>query len=52
MYDIIEELIGHAWVTGTGYNTTEQQYITSIAGVCIIIVLIVFARWIDKIFFR
>lgn len=52
MYDIIEQLIGHAWETSTGYSTTEQQYITSIAGVCIIIVLVVLARWIDRIFFR
>lgn len=51
MYDLIAEIIDHSWNT-TNYNTTEQQYIYSICGVIIIIVLVLLARWIDRIFMR
>lgn len=52
MYEIVESIIDHPWISGTGANTTEQQYIFSICGVIIIVVLVVLARWIDRIFFR
>ena len=51
MYDLVYELIGHTW-SGSGYSGTEEQYIYSICGVIIIIVLVVLVRWIDRIFMR
>lgn len=51
MYELVAELIGHTWDTSQ-YSNTEQQYIYSICGVIIIVVLVVLVRWIDKIFMR
>lgn len=38
MYDLIDSIIGHKWVTGT----SDQQYIYYIAGALIVILTIVF----------
>ena len=40
MYDLIIDIIGHTWDTSQ-YSNTEQQYVYSICGVIIIIVLVV-----------
>lgn len=45
MYDIIYEIIGHAW--DSSYGSTEQQYIY-MACICVIIILTVY--FIDLIF--
>ena len=51
MYDMIVEIISHTWDTSS-YSNTEQQYIYSICGVIIIVVLVAMVRWIDRIFMR
>ena len=51
MYDLIVDIIGHTWDTSQ-YSSTEQQYVYSLCGVIIIIVLVVLVRWIDRIFMR
>lgn len=51
MYDLIIDIIGHTW-DASQYSSTEQQYVYSICGVIIIIVLVVLVRWIDRIFMR
>ena len=51
MYDIVVDIIGHVWDTGS-LGTAEQELIYSICGVIIIIVLVLLGRWIDRIFMR
>lgn len=51
MYDLVTSIIDHVWDT-SGYSSTEQQYVYSICGVIIIVVLIAMVRWIDKVFFK
>lgn len=54
MYDILSNIIDHAWESGTGYNTTEQQIYFYIAGALIIILTVTFIdllyRFIRSIF--
>lgn len=51
MYDLIIDIIGHTW-DPSQYSNTEQEFVYSICGVIIIIVLVVLVRWIDRIFMR
>lgn len=47
MYDILYEIIGHVFETGTGYNTTEQQiYLYG----CIALIIVLVAVFIDLIY--
>lgn len=46
MYDIIYNMIGHAWVTSSG----EQQYIYYICSALIIILVCVFVDLIYRMF--
>lgn len=46
MYDIIYQIIGHAWATGT----SEQQYIYYICGALIIILTCVFVDMVYRVF--
>lgn len=50
MYDIIYQIIGHNFQSGTGYNTTEQQ-IYMYGCMCLIIILtVVFIDLIYRVF--
>lgn len=49
MYDIVVDIIGHVWDAGV---PAEQEYIYSICGVIVVIVLVLLGRWIDRIFMR
>ena len=46
MYDLIETIIGHNWVTGS----SDQQYIYYIAGALIIILTVVFVDMVYRVF--
>lgn len=50
MYDVINDIIGHVWQTGTNYNSTEQQLIYFICGACIIVFSVVFIDLIYRVF--
>lgn len=50
MYDLIDNIIKHAWQTGTNYNSTEQQTIYYICGALIIIFTVVFIDLLYRIF--
>ena len=50
MYDVIYDIIGHVWQSGTNYNSTEQQTIFYIAGSLIIILTVVFIDLIYRVF--
>lgn len=47
MYDIIYEIIGHAWQSN---YTSDQQYIYYIAGAVIILLTVVFVDMIYRTF--
>lgn len=46
MYDIIYNMIGHAWSTGS----SEQQYIYYICGALIVILTVVFIDMVYRVF--
>ena len=46
MYDIVHEIIGHTWVTGS----SDQQYIYYICGTLICLFSVVFVDMIRDIF--
>lgn len=46
MYDLIETIIGHNWVTGS----SDQQYIYYIVGALIIILTVVFVDMVYRVF--
>lgn len=50
MYDLIYQIIGHVFQSGTGYNTTEQQIYMYICGSLIIILTVVFIDLIYRVF--
>lgn len=47
MYDLISEIIDHAWTTTNG---GDQQYIYYIAGALIILLVVVFVDMIYRMF--
>lgn len=47
MYDIIKQIIDHAWIT---QNSGDQQYIYYICGCVIIVLLVVFIDLIRDVF--
>ena len=46
MYDIVEHMIGHNWVTGS----SDQQYIYYICGALIVLFTVVFIDMLYRIF--
>lgn len=48
MYDLIFEIIGHAW--DSSYGSSEQQYIYTVCCVMIIILTVVFIDLIYRVF--
>lgn len=50
MYELISDIIGHTWQTGTNYNSTEQQIIYYICGSLIIILTVVFVDMVKDVF--
>jgi hypothetical protein len=46
MYDIIQRMIGHKWVTGS----SDQQYIYYICGALIVLFTLVFIDMVYRIF--
>lgn len=49
MYDIIEQIISHAWES-SNYSSTEQQIIYYICGTCIILFVVVFIDLMYRVF--
>lgn len=49
MYDIIKQIIGHTWDSGS-YSSSEQQIVYYIAGTCIIIFVVVFVDSMYRVF--
>lgn len=47
MYDVIEQIISHDWVSN---YTTDQQYIYYICGALIIVLTVKFIDLIEKLF--
>ena len=47
MYDVIEQIISHAWVSN---YSNEQQYIYYICGALIIVLTVKFIDLIEKLF--
>lgn len=50
MYDILYEIIGHVFQTGTNYNTTEQQIYMYGSMALIIVLVAVFIDLIYRVF--
>ena len=50
MYDVVYNIIGHVWESGTSYNSTQQQYIYFVCGCLIIIFSVVFIDLIYRVF--
>lgn len=50
MYDIIYQIIGHQFQSGTGYNTTEQQIYMYACASLIIILTVTFIDLIYRVF--
>lgn len=48
MYDIIYQIVGHAW--DSSYGNTEQQYIYMICACLIIILVVVFIDLAYRVF--
>lgn len=49
MYDIIQNIIGHAWET-SNYSTTEQQLLYYVCGSLIIILTVTFIDVLYRVF--
>ena len=47
MYDVVENIISHAWVTNT---TSDQQYIYYICGTLIVVLTVVIIDGIKGVF--
>lgn len=50
MYDVIYNIISHAWQTSNSSSSTEQQIIFYICGVLIVILTVVFLDTIKDVF--
>lgn len=50
MYDVIYNIIGHAWSSGTNVNSTEQQIIYYTCACLIIILTVVFIDVLYRVF--